>query len=131
MQIDFDAMSAELNLKKAAASMRWTRLKKAIEEGKPPGPAAHQFLWLAVKNSTRVKVCLFLVFSKLGSIVFIATQNLAMNPDSAFTLLRELYGSYPKTANRIADLMSSLLTGKSSLMLAISNLVPRPCASLA
>lgn len=53
--IDFDAMSAELNLKKGATSMRWTRLKKAIEKGKPPGPAAHQFLWLAVKNSTRVK----------------------------------------------------------------------------
>ena len=68
MQIDFDAMSAELNLKKGATSMRWTRLKKAIEKGKPPGPAAHQFLWLAVKNSTRVKVCLFLVISKLGSI---------------------------------------------------------------
>ena len=117
--------------------MRWTRLKKAIEEGKPPGPAAHQFLWLAVKNSTRVKVCLFLVFSNLGSIsinisiVFIATQNLAMNPDDAFALLGELYGSCPKTANRIADLMSSLLTGKSSLVLAISNLVPRPCVSLA
>jgi hypothetical protein len=65
------------------------------------------------------------------SIIFITTQNLAMNPDGAFALLEELYGSCPKTANRIADHMSSLLTGKSSLMLAISNLVLRPCASLA
>ena len=54
-----------------------------------------------------------------------------MNLGGAFTLLGELYGSYPKTASRIADLMSSLLTGKSSLVLAISNLVPRPCVSLA
>ncbi|KAF2265770.1 hypothetical protein CC78DRAFT_173800 [Lojkania enalia] len=54
-KIDWDKVSKNLNINKAAANKRWSRLKKAITDGKDAGPAAYQLLWLCVKHSNRDK----------------------------------------------------------------------------
>ncbi|KAF2744235.1 hypothetical protein M011DRAFT_379814, partial [Sporormia fimetaria CBS 119925] len=53
--VDWDKVSTALDLKKGATTKRWSRLKKAMEEGKDGGPAAQQLLWLMMKYSTREK----------------------------------------------------------------------------
>jgi hypothetical protein len=45
-----------MDLKKGAVTKRWSRLKKAMENGEAPGPSVYKFLWLCVKHSSRDKV---------------------------------------------------------------------------
>ncbi|EOA86904.1 hypothetical protein ACJQWK_08954 [Exserohilum turcicum] len=51
--IDWDAIGHVLNLNKGAVTKRWSRLKKAIDQGETPSASAYGFLWLCVKHSTR------------------------------------------------------------------------------
>ncbi|KAF2708896.1 hypothetical protein K504DRAFT_468120 [Pleomassaria siparia CBS 279.74] len=53
--IDFDEVGKSLNLQKGAVSKRWSRLKQAMNENKPPGPTAYPFLWLCIKHSSLKK----------------------------------------------------------------------------
>ncbi|ORY18998.1 hypothetical protein BCR34DRAFT_472521 [Clohesyomyces aquaticus] len=48
--IDWAAVAKDLDLKPGATSKRWSRLKQAMNENKPPGPTAYQFLWLCIKH---------------------------------------------------------------------------------
>ncbi|KAF2739101.1 hypothetical protein EJ04DRAFT_583543 [Polyplosphaeria fusca] len=52
-QIDFNKVSETLGLKMSATNKRWSRLKIAMTQDKNAGPAAHQFVWLCLKNSAR------------------------------------------------------------------------------
>jgi hypothetical protein len=45
-----------MDLKKGAVSKRWSRLKKAMENGEAPGGSVYKFLWLCLKHSNRDKV---------------------------------------------------------------------------
>jgi hypothetical protein len=45
-----------MDLKKGAVTKRWSRLKKAMENGEAPGPSVYQFPWLCVKHSSLNKV---------------------------------------------------------------------------
>ncbi|KAL5115659.1 hypothetical protein ACEQ8H_006458 [Pleosporales sp. CAS-2024a] len=53
--IDYDAVSDAMQLSRGAVSKRWSRLKKAMEQGEAPGPSVYRFLWLCVKHSNRDK----------------------------------------------------------------------------
>ncbi|KAL1798694.1 hypothetical protein ACET3X_002731 [Alternaria dauci] len=53
--IDWDAVSAALDLKKGAVTKRWSRLKQAMEKNEVPGGITYQFLWLCVKHHTRTQ----------------------------------------------------------------------------
>ncbi|KAF1362728.1 hypothetical protein EJ07DRAFT_163334 [Lizonia empirigonia] len=53
--IDWDPICAALNLKKEAATKRWSRLKLALETGDKPTRTNFDFLWLLVKHSSRTK----------------------------------------------------------------------------
>jgi hypothetical protein len=45
-----------MDLKKGAVSKRWSRLKKAMENGEAPGGSVYKFLWLCLRHSDRDKV---------------------------------------------------------------------------
>jgi hypothetical protein len=45
-----------MDLKKGAASKRWSRLKASMEKGETPSGSAYKFLWICVKHSSRDKV---------------------------------------------------------------------------
>ncbi|EUC50591.1 hypothetical protein COCMIDRAFT_744 [Bipolaris oryzae ATCC 44560] len=51
--IDWDAVSAALDLNKGAVTKRWSRLKSAMEKQQTPSSSSYSFLWLCVKHSTR------------------------------------------------------------------------------
>ncbi|KAH7394935.1 hypothetical protein DE146DRAFT_615947 [Phaeosphaeria sp. MPI-PUGE-AT-0046c] len=53
--VDWDAVSAAMDLKKGAVSKRWSRLKKSMEAGEAPSGSVYKFLWLCVKHSPRDK----------------------------------------------------------------------------
>ncbi|KAG9194673.1 hypothetical protein G6011_04708 [Alternaria panax] len=53
--IDWDAVSAALDLKKGAVTKRWSRLKQAMKKNEAPGGTTYQFLWLCVKHHTRTQ----------------------------------------------------------------------------
>ncbi|OAL54452.1 hypothetical protein IQ07DRAFT_269462 [Pyrenochaeta sp. DS3sAY3a] len=50
--IDWDAVAAELGLEKGAATKRWSRLKKAMDDGANPSPTSYALLWLCIKHRT-------------------------------------------------------------------------------
>ncbi|KAJ4352441.1 uncharacterized protein N0V89_007789 [Didymosphaeria variabile] len=53
--INWPPISTALSLSPGATSKRWSRLKKAVEEGKPAGKGSYELLWLCVKHSSRDK----------------------------------------------------------------------------
>ncbi|KAL1597952.1 hypothetical protein SLS60_008440 [Paraconiothyrium brasiliense] len=53
--INWPPISTALSLSAGATSKRWSRLKKALEEGKPAGKGSYELLWLCVKHSSRDK----------------------------------------------------------------------------
>ncbi|KAF1955725.1 hypothetical protein CC80DRAFT_78135 [Byssothecium circinans] len=53
--LNMTAIANDLGLSNGATSKRWSRLKQAVEAGKPPGPSAYEFLWLALKHNPRDK----------------------------------------------------------------------------
>lgn len=55
-QIDWDAVSAALNLNKGAVTKRWSRLKTAMEKQQTPSSSSYPFLWLCVKHNTHTNV---------------------------------------------------------------------------
>lgn len=55
-QIDWEPVCATFDLKRGAATKRWSRLKKTMEEGRDPGGDTYSFLWECVKHLKRDKV---------------------------------------------------------------------------
>ncbi|KAJ4346076.1 hypothetical protein N0V95_005751 [Ascochyta clinopodiicola] len=53
--INWDAICAELELKKDAVTKRWSRIKLAMEKGDEPASSSNALLWLMVKHSARDK----------------------------------------------------------------------------
>ncbi|KAF1964593.1 hypothetical protein BU23DRAFT_575567 [Bimuria novae-zelandiae CBS 107.79] len=51
--LDWGPICAELGVNQGAASKRWSRLKQALEAGKPAGAQAYQTLWTVFKHSRR------------------------------------------------------------------------------
>ncbi|KAJ4301651.1 hypothetical protein N0V90_003744 [Kalmusia sp. IMI 367209] len=55
-QFDWPSVCKEVKLSQGAASKRWSRLKQAIEAGKPAGAGSLALLWLLVKHRTSDKI---------------------------------------------------------------------------
>ncbi|KAF9694415.1 hypothetical protein EKO04_007475 [Ascochyta lentis] len=53
--INWEPICDALQLEKGAATKRWSRLKKAVENGENPAVSNYDFLWLMIKHSTRDK----------------------------------------------------------------------------
>ncbi|KAL5438941.1 hypothetical protein PMIN06_010083, partial [Paraphaeosphaeria minitans] len=53
--INWATVSTALSLSTGATSKRWSRLRTALESGKPAGKGSYELLWLCVKNSSREK----------------------------------------------------------------------------
>ncbi|XP_014562763.1 hypothetical protein COCVIDRAFT_83326 [Bipolaris victoriae FI3] len=51
--IDWEAVSAALDLNKGAVMKRWSRLKSAVERQQTSSSSSYPFLWLCAKHSTR------------------------------------------------------------------------------
>ncbi|KAI4952196.1 hypothetical protein J4E91_003658 [Alternaria rosae] len=53
--INWDAVSAALELNKGAVTKRWSRLKQSMDRNEVPGGTTYQFLWLCVKHHKRTQ----------------------------------------------------------------------------